>query len=152
MMTEPRMAEIARICEFAEAWAVAGVPDAAPPDFVRQTGLHVEHIGPAVALVMERIDHILFNRVIGLGMIEPATEAMIDRIVDLYRPHGVRFAVQLSPTAQPDVLPEWLAARGIERGDSWLKFIRGAEPPPPAPTDLRIAAIGPEFAAAYAET
>src|SRR5690349_6313079 len=77
---------------------------------------------------------------------------MIDRIVDLYRPHGVRFAVQLSPTAQPAALPTWLAARGIQRGDSWLKFIRGVEPPPAARTDLRIAAIGPEFAAAYAET
>jgi GNAT superfamily N-acetyltransferase len=152
MMTEPRLAEIARICEFAEARAVAGVPEAAPPEFVRQTGLHVEHIGSAVALVMERADHILFNRVIGLGLIEPATEAMIDRIVDLYRPHGVRFAVQLSPTAQPDALPAWLAARGIQRGDSWLKFIRGVEPPAPAPTELRITAIGPELAAAYAET
>jgi hypothetical protein len=152
MMTEPSLAEIARVCEFAEAWAVAGVAGAAQPDFVRQTGLRVEHIGSAVALVMERIDHILFNRVIGLGLIEPATEAMIDRIVDLYRPYGVRFAVQLNPTAQPDALPAWLAARGIERRDSWLKFIRGVAPPPPAPTDLRIAAIGPEFAAAYAET
>jgi GNAT superfamily N-acetyltransferase len=152
MMTGQRLAELAEICEFGEAWAVAALPEAAPAAFARETGLHVERIGSAVAVVMERVPHILFNRVIGLGLREPATEAMVDRIVDLYQPHGVRFAVQLSPAAQPAALPGWLAARGVQRGDSWLKFIRGVEPPPPAPTDLRIAAIGPEWAAAYAET
>jgi GNAT superfamily N-acetyltransferase len=152
MMTGPRLADLAEICEFGEAGAVAALPEAAPPDFARETGLHVERIGAAVAVVMERVDHILFNRVIGLGLREPATEDVVDRIVDLYRPHGVRFAVQLSPAAQPAALPDWLAARGIQRGDSWLKFVRGVEPPLPAPTDLRIAAIGPEWAATYAET
>jgi hypothetical protein len=73
--------EIAQLVEFAEAEAYADLFRIAPPELHMQ----VETVGSAVALIAETIDIVLFNRVIGLGLREPATEAMLDGIVARYR-------------------------------------------------------------------
>jgi GNAT superfamily N-acetyltransferase len=43
-----------------------------------------------------------------------------------------------------------LLARGYEPGYAWMKFSRGAEPPPPAPTDLVVAEVDGNRAADFA--
>ena len=94
----------------------------------------------------------LFNRVVGLGLREPATEAMLDDLVALYREAGVtKFAVQVSPAARPAELPAWLEARGLSARDNWAKVYRTATPPPEISTDLRIECIGPEHAETFAQ-
>jgi hypothetical protein len=143
--------DIARLVEGGEGEAWAEMFLSAPADVVADFGLRVERVGSAIALITKKMDLMLFNRVIGLGVMEPATEAMVDHIVALYHRAGIQnFAVQLSPTAQPSALPAWLEARSLPRRDNWAKVYRGVEAPPEVPTSLRIECIGSEHAAAFA--
>jgi hypothetical protein len=144
--------EIAQLVELGEGEACAEMLClSAPADVAADFGLQMERVGSAIALITKKMDLMLFNRVIGLGLMEPATETMVDDIVALYHNAGIQnFAVQLSPPAQPPALPAWLEARGLPRRDNWAKVYRGVEPPPPVPTDLRIESIGPDQAVAFA--
>jgi hypothetical protein len=148
-------AEIAHIAEFGEANAMADMYAALAPELEAALGARCETAGGAVVLIMREVPYILFNRVIGLGLREPAGEALLDDLLARFAAQGARPAVQLSPAAQPADLPDRLAARGFRREDAWIKFIRGVEPPPDAPTDLRVEGIGadqaPAFAAVFAE-
>jgi GNAT superfamily N-acetyltransferase len=63
----------------------------------------------------------------------------------------VTLYVAVAPGAAPPELPEWLAARGLERGWGWMLFRRGAEAPPAVETSLRVVEVGtPEQATAFA--
>jgi hypothetical protein len=126
----------------------AAIPEAA----VRRLGLRCEHLGSATALIMSEIDVPIFNRVLGLGVVEPATEELLDHITALYAPSGNIFMVHVAPASQPAELATWLEQRGIRRRDSWAKVYRGNDTPPDIHTDLRIESIGPEYAAAFART
>jgi GNAT superfamily N-acetyltransferase len=137
------------VTEITEAEAMADLARATPAGL----GLRVERSGTAYLLQLPPLDHILFNRVIGLGLIEPASEAQLDQIIARYRAAGVRrLAVQVSPEAMPTPLPDWLMARGLLPQDAWIKLYRrparGAEPA--RPTALRIEEIGREQAEAFA--
>jgi hypothetical protein len=70
----------------------------------------------------------LFNRVLGLGLAEPATEAALDEIDAFFSRRGLTYGIPLTPNAQPRELPEWLEARGFRRGYAWTKFARRAGP------------------------
>jgi hypothetical protein len=143
--------EVAHLVEIGEGEAWAEMFLSAPADVAANFGLRVERVGSAIALITDKLDIMLFNRVIGLGVMEPTTESMVDDIVQLYRNAGIQnFAVQLSPTAQPADLPVLLQAHGLPRRDNWAKVYRGTEAPPLVPTNLRIECIGPEHALAFA--
>jgi hypothetical protein len=143
--------DVAQLVEFGEGEACADMFLAAPADFAAGMGLRVERVGSAIALITAKMDIMLFNRVLGLGVMEPATEVMVDDIVTLYDRAGIQnFAVQVSPAVQPATLPAWLEARGLPHRDNWAKVYRGIEPPPPVPTDLRIELISPDQAGAFA--
>lgn len=100
---------------------------------------------------MSELDVSLFNRVLGVGVVEPATEELIDHISALYAAPGNSFVVPPAPSAQPAELLTWLEQRGIRRRDNWVKLYRGNDAPSEIPTDLRIASIGPEFAEAFTQ-
>lgn len=148
-------AETAHIAEFSEAHAMADMYAALSPEMRASLGARCDIAGGAVVLIMQQVPYILFNRVIGLGLREPATAADLDAILALFEQYGAAPAVQLSPAAQPADLPGRLAARGFRREDAWIKFVRGVAPPPDVPTDLRVEGIGadqaPAFAAVFAE-
>ena len=81
----------------------------ASPQTQRDCGIEHFQIGGARAVMAAQVDVLAFNRVIGLGLEQPATEAMLDEIVHRYRDAGVgRFFVQLSPQALPTEVPSWL--------------------------------------------
>jgi hypothetical protein len=144
--------EIARIVEFGEGEGLAELLLAAPVHVAADLGIHIMRIASALVLITTKIDLVLFNRVIGLGIKEPATEAIVDEIVVAYRNAGIRnFAVQVSPTAQPPDLSTWLETRGLfYRKNTTNKVYRGVAPPPVIPTELRIECIGPKHAGAFA--
>lgn len=124
----------------------------ASPQVEQQCGLRLERIGGAYATIAANIDMLAMNRVIGLGLPEPASEAHLDRIVSLYREAGVpRFFVQVSPNARPDALPNWLAARRFRHHNNWVKFYRRVGPSPAFETNLRIERIGGERAEQFAD-
>lgn len=119
--------------ELVEAAAVAGAFGAA-----------AARVGGAVCAVAARVDEVTINRVIGLGISEPATDEVLDRIADVYGP--VRHTIALAPGARPAGLAAMLRERGYEPGHAWVKFARPAAGPPAPATGLRIERIGPERA------
>jgi len=140
-------ADLARLVEQGEGEAYAALCLAAPVELK----LKVARFGSALALVAPHYLLILLNRVIRLGVEEPATEAQVDEILALYRKSASSsFAVHLSPQARPLELADWLVQRGLERRDNWAKMVRPARPAAEISTDLRIEAIGRGQAAAFA--
>ena len=63
---------VASLVEFAEAEAYADLFSFAPANL----NMQVQRIGGSVVLLAEHFDILLFYRVIGLGVREPATEAL----------------------------------------------------------------------------
>lgn len=79
---------------------------------------------------------------IGLGVIEPATEAAIDDILAGYREAGIdMFLLQSLPHCQPAEYEGWLRERGLEAFDRQDRVLRGGElyaVPPPASCDRHL--------------
>jgi GNAT superfamily N-acetyltransferase len=143
---------IVQTLETIDAAAALDMTRAAPPDVAGALGIAATAHGAAVAMMASRVDVLGLNRVAGLGVDAPATPWMLDTIIAGYRSAGVpRFFVQVSPSAQPAELTQWLAARGLAHYNNWMKLYRGLEDLPDARTDLAIEEISPEHAAAFAE-
>ena len=96
--------------------------------------------GATVLSVPEAPDSPMLNRVVGLGVERPATEADVDDALSAIDA-GVTFYVAVSPGAQPVQLSEWLRAHGLEPGWGWMAFRRGVNDPPAAETSLRIVEV-----------
>jgi hypothetical protein len=110
----------------------------------------VEVGGAVVLSVPEAPDSPMLNRVIGLGIERPATEADVDGALSAIDA-GVTFYVALTTGARPAELPEWLRDRGLEPGWGWMAFRRGVEDPPSVETPLRLVEVNTsEEAAAFA--
>jgi hypothetical protein len=148
MTAELPSQRLAELVEFGEADAYEDLFRHAPPDL----GLSVVRSDGAVLFIAPLLPIVLFNRVIGLGLRQPATEAALDEILARHRAAGsTTFAVQLSPSAAPSDLPAWLHARGLALRDIWAKVYRAATPDIAIQTDLRIERIGRTHAAAFTE-
>jgi GNAT superfamily N-acetyltransferase len=96
--------------------------------------------GATVLRVPEAPESPMLNRIIGLGVEAPATEADVDEALAAMGT-GVTFYVAVAPRAQPAELPDWLRARGLEPGWGWMLFRRDVKPPAPAATNLRLVAV-----------
>jgi hypothetical protein len=148
MTAEPSAWRLAELVEFGEADAYDDLFRQAPSDL----GLSVVRSDGAVLLIAPSLPIVLFNRVIGLGLRQPATTTALDDILACYRAAGsAAFAVQLSLSAAPSDLPDWLHARGLSLRDNWAKVYRAATPDVVIQTDLRIERIDRAHAAAFAE-
>ncbi|MBI5828151.1 MAG: hypothetical protein HZB20_01115, partial [Chloroflexi bacterium] len=135
--------ELASLAEFIERDAMIDFYACAPAPLATQWGVQVVTFDSAALLLVPALKAILFNRVFALGLAEPVTESMLEAMSQTFRVAGVtKFAIQLTPAARPDALREWLRARGLRHDDNWSRAVRGVEPPPVAPTDLRLERIG----------
>lgn len=144
--------KIAMLNEFGEAEAQANYFMCAPPEFARPFRLEVKRIGSVRVMMVPALDHPLFNRILGLGVGEPATESMLDEAIAVFQNAGCKsYMAQVSPLAQPAQCPEWLAARGFTPSRNWAKVYRGNEPAIVISTDLRVEKIGADQAEAYAD-
>ncbi len=142
--------QIATLNEFGEAEAQANSFLCAPPEYAQLTRLQVKRIGSVVVGMIPVLDTPFFNRILGLGVGEPATEAMLDEAISVFQNAGCKnYMAQVSPFAQPDQCAEWLVARGFKASRSWAKLYRGDEPAPVIPTDLHLAEIGIDQAEAF---
>lgn len=104
-------------------------------------GLSVQTIGSATALIAPSIPVSYFNRVIGLGVDQPARDSDLDAIAAAFRSAGVRnWWVHLSPLAQATSLEQQLRARGytLPPRKAWAKFVRPAHGAPPVSTALTL--------------
>jgi len=108
-------------------------------------------IAGAFASALPEIDILAMNRVIGLGLKDPATPDDIDRIQSFYRDIGAkRFFIQVSPLADQQDLPGILKEKGFRYHNNWTKLLRTPGTPlPDVETSLSIEKAGPESAETY---
>jgi GNAT superfamily N-acetyltransferase len=91
------------------------------------------------------------NRVLGLGLEEPATARTLDQTPDLFRALRVkRFSLHQSPLAQADGITDGLLKRGFKVHHHYSKLVRDASEPCAMTSDLRVRRIGKPDAAAFA--
>ncbi len=103
-------------------------------------------------LMASKLDILALNRVIGLGLGEPATDRQITNIISFYKKAGVpRFFMQLHPLARPESLPAMLTGQGFSHYNNWVKLYRKIDDPLPEPAEMEIKEIGPEEGNAFAE-
>lgn len=142
--------EMARLADFSEARAYEALVECAAlqgdPTF--DTAL----IGSAIALRSRSVrSSVLFNRVIGLGLCEEATEQMLDEAAALYAADRIPWGLELSPAARPDGLPELLRKRRMRRGLATALLIRSCAEVPKVETTFRIERTGPECGNLFGE-
>ena len=125
--------------EAIEAAAWRDVFEGVPRKLAARLGMEVEDVSGVTVLRAPGIDHVLFNRAIGLGTCAVPTDAAVQRIVDGYARAGVgRYFVHVPADCSPDVRAR-LEGHGLEPfRRAWVKFGRGAEPPGPVRTDVSI--------------
>lgn len=147
-----RPAPAAARIEHIEAAAWRDLQTALPVDFKERWGVSVGIFGGAIALRAANTPTPAINRIVGLGMGEPLTPELLDRVVAWYAEAGVqRFVIQLSPVAAPANAAELLASRGFEPRSYHAKLWRpltGAERPR-ASAEFRIEEIGPDNATTF---
>jgi hypothetical protein len=152
-MTNPQtltLAEKAEIVETSEANVFRAALGNLPPELVAEYGAGCQEVGGAAAYFFARMPAVIFNRVTGLGIQQPATEAMVDELIEFYGRRQTPFGIDLSPAAQPAQLAAWLLERGLRPSYNLAKVIRGTEPPPHIETDLTIEPVTEANAAHYA--
>jgi hypothetical protein len=122
--------EAAAIVETNETYQFRTLLDGLPPEILAEYGASWHEVGGATAPVFEKLPFPAFNRVIGLGLHQPATEAMIDELMGLYSGTGISYMICVSPAAQPAQLTDWLLERGFRHSSNLAKVTRGTDPPP----------------------
>jgi GNAT superfamily N-acetyltransferase len=90
----------------------------------------------------------MLNRVVGLGLERPATEADLAEVEKAMG--AVDFYVAVSPSARPGDLDAMLEARGLEAGWGWMLFERPPTPAEPVETTLELVEVGPAEAEGWA--
>src|SRR6185295_15239478 len=123
----------------------------ATPEIAAAFGMRCDRIDGADVLQMTGLDMPMFNRVLGLGVDEPATEDQLDRAIERYESAKVpRFFIEVSPTARPIFLNDWIGERGLSLFNNWVKLTRDVNPMPHALTTARIVEATPDRAADFA--
>ncbi len=115
-----------------------------------ECGLIAAEVGGAVATAAARADVLALNRVIGIGLEDPATSEQLDELVQLYTQAGVpRFFVQASPAAGPADLERLLVEHGFSHHNNWVKLFRDTSPPRHVATDLTVRQVGSKDADSF---
>ena len=141
--------EIALRIECAAALDWRQMCDAAPPEIVQMTGLKTRRFGEAFTVLMPLERQYPINGTSGVGILEPATEILIDELIAFFRGAGCDFGIGVNPASQPENLAQWLLERSFAAGGRLPILYRSAANPPPFATEYRIERIGPERAALW---
>lgn len=144
-----------RAADAAEAAAYADMYAAAPAQMQAGLGLRVEALGRATLLIAPGMRNPLFNRVIGFGTFEEASEAALDVIVERYRAAGcTAFWLSVNAPAQSERIGSWLDARGFAPPTrrAWVQMHwPAASPPAQAGSSFDVAAVSRSEAQPLAE-
>ena len=129
MIIESVTPAFARQLEFAELHAWWDQWEAFPNELVRQFRFGKHKLGEAVVLTSPVIPFSHFNRVMGLGLTQPATEKELDEILAFFQAEKIkRLELHHIPHTQPPQLVDWLTARGLRIVSGWDRIYRGNEP------------------------
>jgi ribosomal protein S18 acetylase RimI-like enzyme len=141
-MDTPERIELAG---WGEVWA------AAPPDLAGRHGIEAATIGGALCTAISEQASTMLNRVVGLGLDQAATDEDLDAIEAFFAHHRQEFYVSLHRKAKPADLSARLERRGFAAAYAWMKFTRGAEPPPEIDTELRVEVARPEHGSDFGD-
>lgn len=111
-----------------------------PDELARRVRPQVLRVGDALLTMMPKSDALRMNRVVGLGHLGMASEAVIEEIVEHYRAARVkRFSVLLRPGLQVRSIESWLVRCGFRVHGGHLLLVRDARLPVPRPaTPFRV--------------
>jgi hypothetical protein len=150
-MSEPvtdSQRELAPVVELTEGAAYADLLRAAPAEW----GCVAEETSCGWLLIAPPLDILLFNRIVGCGIGEPASPSTLHELLGRFRDRGLRnFGVQLSPAAQPADLAARLESEGLAVRDRWTKMCRGPVATSAPGTTVAVEQIGPGRGAVFAE-
>lgn len=125
-----------------EALAFGDLYAALPAALQPGLGLQVREQAGATLLLAPGLPSAMFNRVIGLGVAQPAEDADIEALLSAYREAGGQpWWLHWSPFGRPDDMPQHLLGRGftVPSRRSWAKVMRGTAAAPVIPTELQVA-------------
>lgn len=124
-MTQPNpTTELARRLVNNEIATWRAIYQAASAGLAAQLGIGYTEEAGALRIWNRSAPVFLFNRVIGLGVFEEATDATIDNLVAGARAARTSLQVEVVPTAQPADLVARLRSRGMTSATSWLSHYR----------------------------
>lgn len=94
-----------------------------------------ERASNAAFIAVRQAPDSTLNRVFGLGIEAPITEADLDAAINWTRQHGrAPSPLQLAPAVLSEEIRGWLSAKGFAaRGTGWSKFWRGLDQIEPHP-------------------
>ncbi|MCM3629785.1 GNAT family N-acetyltransferase [Paenibacillus glycanilyticus] len=126
---------------------------AAADSKVQNSSVSSMRLGTNIALADPGTPISEFNRVLGLGIEKPASEADLAQATTWMREHAApSFALQIAPTALPSNLEKIIQANGFYRtGNGWAKYYRDAAPAEshPMPSTLEVKLMLPQHAADF---
>ena len=126
------------IAERSEQAVWSALWQAADSETRTQLGMSNPHFRDADCLMMTSMPNWFFNRVIGLGLEQPVTEADINSLIEMYHSNGVPIGISLCPQSQPTQIKDWLEDRGFVIANQWAKMIRDTSPPNEVRCELQI--------------
>ncbi len=122
--------ELAIRIEQAEVHAWEDFYAAAPAALSAAMSLDIDRLGKTVFTLCPPIPFIMFNRAINLGIAEPATEALLDALIDRYRAQRIAdFCIHHVPVCEPEPFERWLRQRGLAPSGGWERIWRDDHAP-----------------------
>jgi len=144
--------DLSRLVECSEANAYERLIQGAPSDVRFARGLSVHKVGGAQAFIATGVTgSLMLNRVIGLGVTAPVSEAQLREVEALYREQSVHtYAIELSPHAQPAEVAARLHALGYLPFKQTTMMMRVVDELPAHECAYVVRRVGPDVAAAFA--
>src|SRR5262245_54767206 len=122
------MSESIVALELAEIEAIADLYRAAGPDVVADCGLSVRYVADAVLIAVTRFDVLALNRLIGLGLQTPPSDATLaDSINAIEQTGSPRCFVPVAPTGASDDLGVRLGRLGLRQYNNWVRLSRSLD-------------------------
>jgi len=144
--------DLAYWLEMSEALAYQDTYAAAASMPGNPTGATTAPVGGAIAFGLTAIDFGFFNRVVGLGTAQPATEADAEAASRFFVDLGVtQSVIHAAPGAEPTDLVPWANARGYVKGARWVKMWRHLDEVPVPVPSLRIERIDASWAQVFTD-
>jgi GNAT superfamily N-acetyltransferase len=154
MSDQHDIAALARRLEMNEIAAWRAMYQSPTPAVAAQLGLGYAEQGGALQIWNRAAPTLLFNRILALGVFEPADDALIDALLARAQAEKSRCMIQLAPSTQPANLAARLEAHGLKAEPDWLVHSRALDSTLPEvviPTGYRIEQVAPAKAAAWGD-
>jgi hypothetical protein len=134
--------EIVELHERIEADSYRDLIDSASSELRGKLGLEHHALEEGTLFVCRAVDHIMFDRVVGLGLRADPPADVLDRAIAIFERNAIKnWVIQLAPGA--DALAKLCDAQGFVRHPrTWAIFSREPEPAQKIETEVAVHEIG----------